>query len=645
MEKKNKSYVLDTNVPSHNPQAILRSDRSWTEINLANYRYNIEQLRKFLPQNQYIMQIIKADGYGHGAYQIACEAEKCGINFFGVANQDEGALLRYQGITAPILILSPSLEDEIPDIIQNNLTPTISSWEFAKKLNSAVTKPIAVHINIDSGMGRSGFGLDEINVINKIFTSLANIKIAGIFSHYASSENDQIFTNMQQDVFHQTISKLGINPKYIHIANSSGVITTKTENCNLVRIGLLAYGIYTDPKLKSKIDLRPVMNFKTRISQIRSAEKGKSIGYNQTYIASDAIRYAILPVGYADGYDSALSNRGIVMIGDKLAPVIGKVSMDMTAVDISGINCKVGDEVTLLGNSIPEIRAENIAAKYDGNAYELLCQIGRRAKRYYHDDGEIIDSSPLSRRDFFSGDFTDKKLNSIIESAIQERMQSKQMAELLYSEILKKYFIESDNDIHYRRNFKHTIYLENSDQYPDYYQVRTELSFSKHLTHDYFIVACANSEANLEKYFKRTDVLYRWILDENFALDENSFQVTNVMVNNLDLQHQINTDSDCLEIICSSPELKNLLGQEVNYSISTKTYYPKKSKQLSVYLIEMTKAVEITLVHHAIDTKVEAVPIFSGKSKFPQINYDEKSITISSAEEWVFPTSGVVFVL
>ncbi len=623
----------------------MRKDRSWTEINLANYSHNLQQFRKIIPAHQKIMQIVKADGYGHGAFQIAKEAEKNGINFLGVANQDEGALLRYQGIKLPILILSPSLEDEIPSLIENNLIPTIFSLDFAKKLNSISDKPIKAHINIDTGMGRSGFNSDKYSEINYIYNNLENIEIEGVFSHFASSENDFKYTEKQKDIFYQILDKLDFSPKFIHLSNSSGAITINTEKCNLVRIGLLAYGVYTDSFIKEKIDLKPVMSFKTRISQIKTAKTGQSIGYNQTYIAPKDITYAILPVGYADGYDFLLSNKGEVEINHKSASVIGKISMDMTAIDISGLECKVGDEVTLLGDTIPEIRAENIVRKYNGSAYELLCQIGRRAKRYYHYNGEIIDSSPLLRRDFFSADFSDVKLNNIIESAIQQRMQSKQMAELLYSEILKQYFIESDNDIHYRRNFKHKIIIKESTDFPEYYQVHTDLSFKKILNSDYFLVACANSEENLEKYFKRKDVEYRWLLDEKFKLDTNSFSVSNLCINSINLSHEISIKSDCMEIYCTAPELKDLIGKEVQFSISTRTYYPKNAKQLSVYIIEMTKGVEITLESKIENLSIEAVPIFSGKNKFPKIEKSAISTTITSDEHWVFPTSGVVFIL
>ncbi|MCK4956006.1 MAG: alanine racemase [Candidatus Cloacimonetes bacterium] len=621
-------------------------DRSWTEIDLDNFEYNLKQLTQFLPDNVSFMQIVKADAYGHGAFEIASHAIKNGAKYLGVANVEEGGLLRYQGITTPILVLSPSLVSEIPKLLEHKLTPTVSSYQFAEALNDATTDEINIHLNIDTGMGRSGFSMTDISNLETFPKTYDKLKIEGIFSHYASSENDTEFSWQQTEIFKRFLNKLSYKPKYIHIANSAAVITAKNDFCNLVRIGLLSYGIYCNEKIKKLVNLKPVMTFKTKIGQIKFAQAGDSIGYNRTFIASKDTKFAILPVGYADGYDYLLSNCGKVLVKDKICNIIGKVSMDMPAIDISEIeNIAVGDEAILIGADRNEIRAENIVANYSGSAYELLCQIGRRAKRYYRNHGKIIASSPLLRRDFVSTDFSDSKLNSIIEAAMQERLQSKQVANIIYSEVLKKYFIEHDNDIHYRKNFNHTIYLEESEKFSEYYQVRTELSFNKKLRNDYITVACATTENKLEKYFMRNDVEYRWLLDENFALNEEYFRVCKVKINNLELEHKLLNNDNCIEIRCSHPDLKNLIGEEVDFSISTKTYYPKKAKQLSVYLIEMTKGVEIKLVHHGILQNVEAVPIFSGRCKFPKISSNKDSISISSEKEWVFPTSGVVFVL
>jgi len=606
------------------------------------------------------MQIVKADAYGHGAFEIAKKAIKCGVKLFGVANADEGAILRYQGITEPILILSPSLTSEIDSIIENELIPTISSFEFAECLNRSAKQEINIHINIDTGMGRSGFyyseALEKIQQIRK----LKNLKIEGIFSHFSAAENDEDYTKFQTDKFQQILDQLDFKPKHIHIANSSGIITSKNKYANLVRIGLLSFGIYSDDSLKNKIKLKPVMTFKSRIGQIKFAEKGDTIGYNRTYISKKKLKYAILPIGYADGYDFLLSNKGKVLIQNKLCDVIGKVSMDMIAIDISEIpEALIGEEVVLLGDDNESIKAENLTKLYQGSSYEILCQIGRRAKRYYQENGEIISSSPLLRREFVSRDYSDKKLSGIIETAIEQRLQSKEIADLIYQDILKRFFIEKDREIYYRKNFKHAIEFQNikkSSESPllmenkrgfinNYFQTNTTLTFTKKLQNDYFYVACAKNEKLLEKYFLRRDVEYRWLLDNNFDLDPQFFNITSVKINDLELYNEMKISSGCIEIKCYHPKLQQLVGKEVNFSISTQTYYPKNSHQLGIYITEITQGVNIKFIYGDVLKDVEAVPIFSGQMKFPEIKCQKNAIIVSSKKnEWIFPNSGVVFV-
>ncbi|OQX71466.1 MAG: alanine racemase [Candidatus Cloacimonas sp. 4484_275] len=638
----------------------MKTERSWTEINLSNFEYNLRELKKFLPENVQMMQIVKADAYGHGAFEIAKKAQKFGINFFGVANAEEGSLLRYLGIDCPILILSPSLLSEIEIILENNLIPSVSTIDFAEALNFAANKrkkKQKIHLNIDTGMGRSGIDFRvAAKTIEKI-RKFSNLQIEGIFSHFSAAENDSEYTNLQATRFSDLLKNLSFKPKFIHISNSSGVVTFTSDFQNLVRIGLLSYGVYSDNRLKNQIDLKAVMTFKSRISQIKTAAKGDSIGYNRTFIASENMKYAILPVGYADGYDFLLSNKGKVLIRKKVCSVIGKVSMDMIAVDISDLkNPQVGEIATLLGEGNEQIRAENIASLYGGSSYEILCQIGRRAKRYYYENGKVISSSPLLRRNFVSSDYSDKKLSGIIETAIEQRLQSKEIADLIYRDILKRFFIEKDREIYYRKNFVHTVkFSQVPEGYfsrqkgkisaSDYFLVNTRLTFTKKLQNDYFLVACAKNEKLLEKYFLRRDVEYRWLLNDNFDLNKDFFAVTSVFVNDLELKTELKISQGCIEIKCSHPYLKNLVGKEVDFSISTKTFYPQASHQLGIYLTEITRGVQIDFIFDGLLRNVEAVPIFSGRLKFPQIEYKKNSISVySQNDEWIFPNSGVIFV-
>jgi alanine racemase len=624
-------------------------ERSWTEIDLSAYEHNINQLRKFLPKKVQIMQIIKADAYGHGALEIAEKAIQCGINFFGVANADEGALLRFQGISQPILILSPSFTDEIPVILENNLIPTISEISFAEELNKQSEVPVSIQINIDTGMGRSGIDYKDLPDFFSKLKPLHQLNLDGIFSHYSSSEDDVEFSNSQKHKFQEIINKLKIKPKHIHISNSSAVITCSDNVSNLVRIGLLSYGIYSDKALKDKVNLKPVMTFKTRISQLKIAQKGDPIGYNRTYFAQKKIKYAVLPVGYADGPDFQLSNKGKVYLRNNVCNIIGKISMDMMTIDITDVpNVQLSDVVTIIGDAHEDIKAENQVKLYNGSSYELLCQIGRRAKRYYFDLEKIVSSSPLLRRDFFSKDHTDSKLTTIIESALEQRLQSRETAELISKNILNRFFAEKDEEISYRKNFKHTIRFNGVTNFPEipneeFYITDTELTFTKVLQNDFFYIACAKSENDLEKYFLRNDVEYRWLLSNQFDLNERFFKVTSVKINNTELNHTMNISDGSIETKCSHKDLTELVGTEVEFSICTKTFYPKSLNQLSVYITEVTQGVNIDFIHNL--NAVEAVPIFSGQKKFPTITYMKNAVLVNSKkDEWIFPNSGVVFV-
>ncbi len=477
-----------------------KQDRSWTEINLSNFEFNLSQLNKNIPQNVTFMQIVKADAYGHGSVEIAEKAIKCGASFLGVANAEEGKLLRYNNINIPILILSPSFENELEAIVTNNLTPTVSTIQLAKKLNKFSEKKniiTKVHVNFDTGMGRSGFNIEKAKTKYEKIRELKHLHIEGIFSHFSASENDYEFTKMQSEKFEKILNKIEKKPKYIHISNSSGVVNFQNKYSNMVRIGLLSYGIYSDGSMKAKIKLKPVMTFKSKIGQIKTAEVGESIGYNRTFIAKRKIKYAILPIGYADGYDYLLSNKGKVLINGKICDVIGKVSMDMIAVDISKLkNIKIGGIVTLFGGENDKMRVENIASLYRGSSYELLCQIGRRAKRYYYDNGKNIAVSPLMRREFVSSDYSGDKINEIIKKSIEQRFPQTEISKMIYSNILKNYLNEIDQNVYYRKNFVHKIKFEKSQRqnFLEYYKVHTYLTFEKILENDYFYIACAKNE-------------------------------------------------------------------------------------------------------------------------------------------------------
>ncbi len=622
-------------------------DRSWVEIDLDAFASNLKILKGLLEPDQNYMQIVKADAYGHGALQISQIAISEGASLLGVANLEEAKLLRLQGITIPILVLSPALKTEVGGFIEHGVMPSISDPEFARLFNEAALKAgtiLPVHLKLDTGMHRSGALENDFTHLLEILPALTALRIDGMFSHFASSESDPEFSLAQENRFWECLDQLPAYPRYIHIANSSGVAAGLGKGCNLVRLGILSYGIRTNTETQSDLLLKPVMTFKASLSQIKKISKGEPVGYNLSWIAPRDSVYGIVPIGYADGYEFLLGNRASVLVRGQLCPVIGRVSMDMITIDLTDIpSARVGDEAILLGAGAPELRAERLSALYGGSAYELLCQVGRRAKRYYFSGQKLESSAPLSRRDFVPEDFSDSKLSAIIETAVSTRLGSAEIGSLVYHEMLSNLFFDRDQDVHYRRDFRHSVEFIDTGR-DTHWKTVTTLSFSKILDNDYFLVVCANREDALSRYFRRRDVEYRWLMDENFGLTEDEFIVSSIRINELELSTRITLQDGCIEVLCAHPLLKQLVGQDVKFEIDTQTLYPKRSHQLSVFITEPTKGVSITFRYPVEKLQVECIPIYSGQNRYPELIRKPGEIAVqTSLEQWIFPMSGIVF--
>ena len=364
------------------------------EINLSHLAYNVRELRK-LSTSRYFMAVVKADGYGHGAAAAAKTALENGADNLGVGTLQEGIELREVGIKAPILIFSWVPYEYADLLVKYNLTQTVFSIEQALQLSRAVEymgEKINIHLKIDTGMNRIGFKTTEeaADDIKKIF-EMNGLKVSGAFTHFAEADNRYSdFTLTQLNLFKSFISGLeskGMEFPIKHCANSAAVIDYPNTHLDMVRAGISIYGLYPDLIMKDKIELKPVMRLLTGISHIKNINKGETVSYGRTFKAQESRLIATIPVGYADGYNRLLSNKGKVIINNSFAPVVGRVCMDQFMVDITHIqqNVQLGDEAILFGANEKGLEfSVDEAAKITGTInYEIVCSIRKRVPRVY----------------------------------------------------------------------------------------------------------------------------------------------------------------------------------------------------------------------------------------------------------------------
>lgn len=362
---------------------------TYLEINLKQVSENINKIKEYIKGKAEIAPVLKADAYGEGAKYFKEILEDNNIKTICVALTDEAITLRKAGFTQKFLILNELQESDIEDIIKYNLTPRISVYEIAEKLNDLAKKAnkmVEMHIEIDTGMGRSGIKPSEVEeYINKI-QQLKNLKIEGIFTHFASAESNQEYTNWQIKIFNETVCRLeekGIKFKYIHSSASSGILYCLDKaKGNLIRPGITIYGYMPSKDTPNKIGVKPTAVLKSKVVFIKTVDKGRAISYGGTYITQRETKIATIPIGYADGIRRSLSNKGRVYINGKYAPIVGRVCMDNFMVDVTNIsNIKIGDEVTIWDNE--NITLEEIADLCETINYEILCAIGKRVQRKY----------------------------------------------------------------------------------------------------------------------------------------------------------------------------------------------------------------------------------------------------------------------
>lgn len=353
---------------------------AYLEINLNNLKYNINQIQKKVGKNVKLMPVIKASGYGTHINERLDILNK--FDIVAVANVDEGVNLRTIGYDKEIFVLNQPFESEIKKIIKYNIVVGISSYDFAKRL-AETKKDITVHVEIGTGMGRTG--VHPYKIENYLKSLAPNIKVEGIYTHFSSADTDDEYTKKQLKSFKDAVNKAkdilgGI--KYIHSAASNAILNYPEAHFNLVRPGIILYGYPGAEDTLEKIELKPIAKLKAKITFLKTVEKGTGIGYGRSYTTTKQTKVATVPIGYADGFRRDFSNGWEVLIKGKKVPIIGKVCMDSFMVDVTQIeNVEIGDEVIIWDNE--NITLEQLAKKCNTINYEILCTIGTRVPRKF----------------------------------------------------------------------------------------------------------------------------------------------------------------------------------------------------------------------------------------------------------------------
>ena len=376
--------------------ATLACDRAWVEIDLAALAHNVSQLKSLLSPATALLAVVKADAYGHGAIAVAQTVLQSGASWLGVATVLEGIELREAGIAAPILILGAThIPEQVQAITHWRLQPTLCSPKqalvFSETLKSSNgTAPIPVHIKIDTGMSRLGPSWQQASEFVQLVQRLPNLYIASIYSHLATAESvDQTVMRQQQSRFEQAIAQIrkaeashSLLPA-LHLANSAATLTDPALHYNMVRVGLSLYGLYPAAHLQQVIELKPALQVKARITQVKTIPPGTGVSYGHQFITKQEIRLAVVGIGYADGVPRNLSNKMTVLLRGQQVPQIGTITMDQLMLDVSSIpDTQPGEVVTLLGRQAEEcIWADDWATQLGTISWEILCGFKHRLPR------------------------------------------------------------------------------------------------------------------------------------------------------------------------------------------------------------------------------------------------------------------------
>lgn len=371
-------------------------NRIYARIDMDNLRYNISKMKSMVKPGMKILAVVKADAYGHGAVGVSARISDL-ADYFGVATIDEAVELRRAGITKPILIIGYTDSEDFGKLIEYDITQAVYDSKECEKLSQVALDAgakVKVHLKVDTGMGRIGFSSDDAGVNEALKLKTMNgIQIEGIFTHYAKAdEYDKEYSNLQKERFLKFIEAMeagGITFDIKHIDNSAGTMELEDNEFDMVRLGIVTYGLYPSDEVDKSVEIKPVMSLISHISHVKTVEQGTAISYGGTYVADGTRRIATVTVGYADGYPRAQSNLGRVIVRGSYAPIVGRVCMDQIMIDVTDIpDVAVKDEVILIGGTDDKyISVEEVAQYANSFNYELVCHIGRRVPHVYHEDG------------------------------------------------------------------------------------------------------------------------------------------------------------------------------------------------------------------------------------------------------------------
>lgn len=380
--------------------------RTWAEISLNAIEHNYNVIRNKVADDTKVCCVIKADGYGHGAVELSQIYEKLGADFFAVSNIDEGIEIRKSGSKLPIVILGYTPVSEAENLAEYDISQAVFSLEYAKELSEKCVEEDCIckmHIKVDSGMSRIGFMCQEFPrdeySIEEICEAccLPNLEVEGLFTHFCVSDEDaegREFTNKQYENFihvRDSLRKRGVDISVVHCSNSGAIEDYPETCCDMVRAGIILYGLAPSSKLADRLDLVPAMTLKTVVAFVKEVQKGATISYGRTFTADRKMKIATVPIGYADGFIRQNAKDGYMMVNGKKAKIVGRICMDQTMLDVTDIeDVKTGDEVVVFGTGENgEPTADSLAENTGTINYETVCLVGKRVPRIYIKDGKI----------------------------------------------------------------------------------------------------------------------------------------------------------------------------------------------------------------------------------------------------------------